>query len=120
MERQDFRISFERQDGDVAVVRVSGEIDLCSSLSFREHLTRVIDGGAAKVAVDLSQVSFIDSAGLGVLAGVARRIVLKAHELVIVCPDGRTRRVLATVGMDRVIPVVPALEEAFVQRQALP
>ena len=47
-----------------------------SSFSFREQLGRVIESGAERVAIDLSEVTLIDSAGLSVLAGVARRFIL--------------------------------------------
>ena len=110
MERQDFRIDVVRSDGDVAVLRVAGEIDLCSSFSFREQLSRAAEGGAAQVVLDLSEVGLIDSTGLSVIAGIARRLFLEARELVLICPESRLRRVLATTGLDRLVPVLEARE----------
>jgi anti-sigma B factor antagonist len=58
-----------------AVVRVSaaGEVDSTSAPVLREHLDIVLDSGATEFVVDLVQVSFLDSAGLCVLAAAHRR-----------------------------------------------
>ena len=57
------------------VVRVAaaGEIDSTSAPVLREHLGTVLDSGAQEFVVDLVQVSFLDSAGLCVLAAAHRR-----------------------------------------------
>ena len=57
------------------VVRVTaaGEIDSTSAPVLREHRDIVLDGGAPEFVIDLVQVSFLDSAGLCVLAAAHRR-----------------------------------------------
>lgn len=57
------------------VVRVTaaGEIDSTSAPVLREHLDIVLESGAPEFVVDLVQVSFLDSAGLCVLAAAHRR-----------------------------------------------
>ena len=115
MPRPAFRID-QRQQANLVIVDVTGEIDLCSSFSFREQLGRVIESGAERVAIDLSEVTLIDSAGLSVLAGVARRFILEERELVVVCSDARLRRVLTITGLDRVVPVLNTLAEEVVEQ----
>jgi anti-sigma B factor antagonist len=119
MEQQDFRIDVVRADEDATVLRVAGEIDLCSSFSFREQLSRAAEGDAAQVVLDLSDVRLIDSTGLSVLAGIARRLFLEARELVLICPESRLRRVLSTTGLDRLVPVVEAQQD-LMQRRTSP
>jgi anti-sigma B factor antagonist len=51
----------------VPVVEVTGEIDMYTSAALRARLTGMIERGHRHFVVDLSQVTFIDSAGLGVL-----------------------------------------------------
>jgi anti-sigma B factor antagonist len=57
------------------VVRVTaaGEVDSTSAPVLREQIDAVIDSGAPEFVVDLVQVTFLDSAGLCVLAGAHRR-----------------------------------------------
>ncbi len=100
-----FRIKRLRLGDGAVVVEVAGELDLCSSHTFREHLAGATDSGAAAVVVDLTGISFIDSTGLSVLAVQARRAALDGPALAVVCPEGRVRKVLTMTGLDRVIPV---------------
>jgi anti-sigma B factor antagonist len=58
-----------------AIVTVAGEIDSTTAPELRQRLDDLLDGGATEFTVDLRQVSFLDSAGLCVLAGTHRRAV---------------------------------------------
>ncbi len=57
----------------VVRVTVAGEVDSTSAPVLREQIDAVIDSGAPEFVVDLVQVSFLDSAGLCVLAAAHRR-----------------------------------------------
>jgi anti-sigma B factor antagonist len=59
---------------DVRVTAV-GEVDSTSAPVLREHLDALLDGEVREFTVDLSQVTFLDSAGLCVLAAAHRRAV---------------------------------------------
>ena len=109
----DFRIRRTTLEDGAIVVAAAGELDLCSSQTLREHLTAAADSGAASIVVDLSELSLIDSTGLGVLALLARRLTLESVDLAIVCPECRTRGLLAMTGLDRFIPVYPTRGEAL-------
>jgi anti-sigma B factor antagonist len=74
--------------GDARQTRVTavGEIDSSSAPLFRERLEPLLDGDVAEITVDLTAVTFLDSAGLCVLAAAHRRAVA----------SGKTVRVLAS------------------------
>ena len=61
--------------GDSATARlaVSGEIDSSSAPTLRTRLEQMLDDGVTELTLDLTGVSFLDSAGLCVLAAVHRR-----------------------------------------------
>src|SRR5919112_2261160 len=61
--------------GDSATARltVSGEVDSTSAPALRARLDEVLDKGAVELTVDLTRVTFLDSAGLCVLAAAHRR-----------------------------------------------
>jgi anti-anti-sigma factor len=54
---------------DPPVITVRGEVDLASAPQLAGAMSELIDRGHTHVAVDLGAVEFIDSTGLGVLAG---------------------------------------------------
>jgi anti-sigma B factor antagonist len=63
--------------GDTTTARLaaSGEIDSSSAPTLRASLDEVLDKGATDLTVDLTGVTFLDSAGLCVLAAAHRRAV---------------------------------------------
>ena len=61
--------------GPATVVTAAGEIDSTSAPVLRQHLDALLDGDVGELTVDLRQVSFLDSAGLCVLATAHRRAV---------------------------------------------
>ncbi len=59
--------------GSPRVVEVTGEVDVFSSHAFKAALTRELDKGNYSIVVDLSQVEYMDSTGLGVLVAAFKR-----------------------------------------------
>lgn len=67
-------VSFDVSRGDTsAVVRAAGEIDSTTAPQLSVHLTEQLDADVRELVVDLQGVSFLDSAGLCVLATAHRR-----------------------------------------------
>jgi anti-sigma B factor antagonist len=96
------------------VVEVAGEIDMASAAELRHSLHQTIDAGSRQLVVDLRQVDFMDSMGLGVLVGAQRR--LRGHDngsIQLVCADGLVLRVLRLTGLDRLFPVHATLADAL-------
>lgn len=56
------------------VVTLHGELDLATVPAFRSATRQAIQDGWTDFVIDLEPVSFVDSAGLGVLIGLRRRI----------------------------------------------
>ena len=61
--------------GRAMIVTAAGEIDSTSAPELRQQLDALLDEGIGELTVDLRQVSFLDSAGLCVLATAHRRAV---------------------------------------------
>jgi len=101
--------------GRYTVVEVAGEIDAASAPELRKCLHQTIDAGSRQLVVDLRQVSFIDSMGLGVLLGAKRR--LRGHGpdggIQLVCADGLVLRILRVSGLDGVFPLHATLTDAL-------
>lgn len=97
-------------DGDFLVCRPMGAIDAFSVTTFREAVAAVPQG--ASLVVDLSGVSFLDSAGLGALIGAIRRLRQLGGEVAVASPRPLIARVLRTTGFDRIVPVCETVEEA--------
>jgi anti-sigma B factor antagonist len=106
-----FRVETDRPCPGRVVVAVSGEIDLHTSGRLRDEFDGLDVTSVERLVVDLSDVGFIDSTGLGVLVAAARRLPVGAP-LVLVCHTERVREVLLMTGLDRIFPIYDTRDEA--------
>ncbi len=93
-----------------ATVRPTGDVDAFSAGELRDQFGRVV--GYPQVVIDLTEVTFIDSAGLGALIGGVRRVREVGGTVVVACPHRALGRMFATTGFDRLVTVVPDLPAA--------
>jgi anti-sigma B factor antagonist len=104
----------EEQDHAV-VVRLVGELDLYNAGELRETLDDVCARRPGRVVVDLSEVTFIDSTGLGVLVE-ARSKLPDRKTFVLSQPQPETRRALEISGLSRHMPIFDGVEQALTAR----
>ena len=102
-----------RHEPDFVLVTVAGEVDFASAAGLREQLFTLAPAGRPLVA-DLDRVSFIDAAGLGVLAGAARQAAAEGTSLQVVCARRRVRRLFGLTQLDQAVPVAESLAEVQV------
>jgi anti-sigma B factor antagonist len=100
-----------RREPAYVLVTVAGEIDIATVPALHERLNLLAALGRA-VVVDLDQVTFIDAAGLGALAGAARQAAAREASLYVVCSGCQTRRLFRLTRLDRTIPLARTLAEA--------
>jgi anti-sigma B factor antagonist len=108
-----FRATVAEIGEHIALVSVSGELDLYVETDFRAALEAAQLLGRPTVVVDLSGVSFMDSTVCGLLIAEAKRRRREHGELVLVSNGNRAGRVLAVSGIDQVVAVHPTLHAAF-------
>jgi anti-sigma B factor antagonist len=77
-----------------AVIVVSGELDLASAPALEEELTRAVTNGADPVIVDLRELEFIDSTGLGLLIKANRKAEAAGRRFAIVRGQSQVQRLL--------------------------
>ena len=104
-----------RLESGVAVVSVSGEVDVATCGLLRNGCLQVItDENFRGLVVNLAGVTFIDSTGVGVLVGVWHRVRASAGSLALATPPVQVQKVLDVTGLTKVLPVY-GLEEDAVQ-----
>jgi anti-sigma B factor antagonist len=102
-------------DSGVALVRVSGEVDVATCGVLRDGLLRVVGEECHRgVVVNLAGVTFIDSTGIGVLVGVWHRARASDHSMAVAAPSRPVQGILGTTGLTKVFPIFDS-ETAAVQ-----
>ncbi|MFI2203803.1 STAS domain-containing protein [Streptomyces sp. NPDC020192] len=106
------------EQGEWAVLRVSGELDLMTSPVLRQRVHDAVADGHHSLVVDLSEVFFCDSSGVGVLIAARRLIRSCQGRLRLILPDrgavdgSHVNRVLGALGVRRLFDVRPDLDAA--------
>lgn len=85
-------------DGELPVVSLHGEIDLSSVAAVRAVIDEALRHANATLVIDLSDVAFFDSSGLGLLVTAKDDATAQGAELVLRSPSAAARRILELGG----------------------
>ena len=115
----DFRLEEDRPRAGTVVVSVHGDLDLHTADELGDRLVGVAAGGASSVVVDLSDVAFVDSQGLGALLRGTRRLGGGVGRFRLVVPEPQIRRIFEITALDRVFPLDETREQALARGERL-
>jgi len=105
-------VTWERASQTSAVLRLQGELELDTVRLLQRECERLILVDADRVILDLNQVSFIDSAGMGALVAFYKRS-RGSKELCLVLRTGGCRRWLDRVQLTRFLTTYDSVEDAL-------
>ena len=108
------QVSIERREGQVAVVTPEGRLDLASAAEFKQALNDAVEAGNRILVVDMSNVPFVDSSGLGALISGMKATRLVGGDLRIAEVGEQARLILELTTLDKVMKLYPTVEEALV------
>ncbi|MCM3575556.1 MULTISPECIES: anti-sigma factor antagonist [Mesobacillus] len=91
-------------------VKVSGEIDAYTAPQLREKLFPMSEKEGVKMVVDLSEVNYMDSTGLGVFVGVFKNVRAHDGEFKIVGLSERLQRLFEITGLADIIDINSQIE----------
>ena len=97
----------------VQVLVPHGEIDALTAPTLGRRMLELIDDGTSRLVVDLSETTFMDSTGLGVLVNGLRQAGRRDGKLVVVCPTERIMRPFEITGLHNHLPIVKTRDEAY-------
>lgn len=80
-------------------LRLAGEVDLAATRELAESLNELVGTTTHVAVVDVSDVTFMDTSGLGALVRASERLRRQNRSLVLICPPGQVRDLLHTTGM---------------------
>lgn len=84
---------------DAAKVVVTGEVDVSCADELRDAIDSALAEAQGELTVDLAEVPYIDSTGIGVLVGAAHRAAEAGKKLVVASPQKNVARVLGLLGV---------------------
>lgn len=91
-----------RQVGEIRVLDLTGEVDSYNSPRLKEQMTALLDKGTANLTLNLTDVEYIDSTGLGTLVAGLKRAKELGGGIRIICPRAEIYKVFTITGLVRV------------------
>ena len=100
----------------VIVVAVGGEIDVYTAPRLRDKFTELVAAGSYDIIVDMQNVEFLDSTGLGVLVGGLKKVRAHDGSLDLVCTQDRLLKIFRITGLAKVFVIHESAEAALASR----
>ncbi len=102
-----------REAGGKTVVAVGGEIDVYTAPKLRDKITELVAGGSYHLVVDMQDVEFLDSTGLGVLVGGLKKVRAHDGSLQLVCNQDRLLKIFRITGLAKVFVIHDTADQAL-------
>jgi stage II sporulation protein AA (anti-sigma F factor antagonist) len=93
-----------RRNDEVHTIALAGEMDLANAADVERELLRAEATNAARIVIDLSELTFMDSTGIRLLITAHARSRTDGDRLALVRPPARVFRVLTIAGVDGLLP----------------
>jgi anti-sigma B factor antagonist len=107
-----FRIETRTLQDNSPVIGLEGEVDVYTAPQLKQTMIDLLEQGARRIIVDLTNVEYLDSTALGVLIGGLKRLREADGNLVLICPSARIKRVFEITGLDKIFEMYNCEDEA--------
>src|SRR4051812_40100328 len=97
-----------RQGTAERVIALAGELDLYDAEKLRKVLSPLVQEPGATTVVDMSELAFVDSTGIGVLVAMLKQARASDGDLLLRRPSERITAVLNLTGLDRIFVIEQA------------
>jgi len=91
--------------GDVVIVKLSGRLDSSTAQGAEENFAEVLASGVLHLAIDMSNLEYISSAGLRVLLVVAKKVQQANGRVVLFGVVRNVREVFSISGFDKIFSI---------------
>lgn len=96
------------------IVKLKGELDHHNSETTRNKIDRYfVEKGLDNIILDLTEITFMDSSGIGLIMGRYKNTVSKKGKLIVVNNNSYIDRILKMSGILKIIELYPTLDDAI-------
>jgi anti-sigma B factor antagonist len=104
-----------RRSGEIYIIDVKGEMDLYNSHRLKELVMKMLEKDIKRFIINLDNVEYIDSSGIGALIYICSTIKKMDFRLVIANIHGSVKRVIELTKLMGYFPIARSLDEALKQ-----
>jgi len=109
----DIKVTSKKLSEKVHSVEVHGEIDVYTSSKVKEKIGELIEKGIYILIINLEEVRYIDSTGLGVLIGALKKVKEHDGNIGLICTNPQIRKIFNITGLVKIFGLYKSEEEAL-------
>ncbi|MBN2838307.1 MAG: STAS domain-containing protein [Fusobacteriaceae bacterium] len=94
------------------LVKIEGEVDVYTSIDLKKELSKYIEDGERSIIIDLDQVNYMDSSGLGVLVAVLKELKKVGGDLKLINLPLSVKKIFDLTRLTKFFSIYKNLEEA--------
>lgn len=103
----------ERQDGEVRVIAVEGQLVVSNRSELKDAIQRRLDAGDRKFLVDFTGTGYIDSSGLGALVSLSKKVRERGGELRLAGLNDDLRSLFELTKLDTLFAIAETSDQAL-------
>ncbi|MDR2211957.1 MAG: anti-sigma factor antagonist [Spirochaetaceae bacterium] len=107
-----------RKNAEIYIIDVLGEMDLYNSYKLKELIMKMIEKKIERFIINLEDVEYIDSSGIGALIYITSTIKKVNLKLAITNVHGSVKKVIELTKLSGFFPILQTLEEAIAAMEA--
>jgi len=92
-------------ENQVNIVKLTGRLTASKAKQFRSNLKDASRGTCPKLVLDMADLTFVDSTGLGILAGWLQKVKSEEGEMVLLNPTKEIRILLELTRLDQIFTI---------------
>lgn len=109
----ELKIEPKTVDEKTVILKLSGEMDIYSAPKLKEQAADLIKEGKSRLLLEMTELKYIDSSGLGVLVAAMTRAKENGGVLCLISPTRPVCRLLEIIGLDQILKCYPNVEDAI-------
>ncbi len=101
--------------GDVVIIRIKGKLDANLSMTIEKKAIDYTNQGLTKILFNLSDTSYINSAGLRMLLSIKKQVKTSGGKFIVCGLNSEVTEIMKICGFDHVLEITKSEEDAVRQ-----
>jgi anti-sigma B factor antagonist len=107
------QISKKGAQADIAVVQIYGAVDTLAAYTFQEQMNTLMKTGVYKYIIDLENLEYISSAGIGIFSAMDFELQKHHGRIVFVCISKKIYKLFDMIGLTAIFEIKDTVEKAI-------
>lgn len=107
------KIFSKNLESDELLIKIEGEVDVYTSIDLKKEITKLIEEGQNNIIIDLENVNYMDSSGLGVLVALLKELKKIGGELKLINLPVSVKKIFDLTRLTKFFDIYNNLEDAI-------